>query len=389
MLSSLPKIFDKNFVVGFLLPALLAIVAVTWSFPGLGVLAPVRSLSESPKLFGDLTYSALITLVLAIFLMTTNDTQYKIFEGYFPPISWFPPLRWWQRFRFRQQLRQYNNIKRDWLAAINGHEEFPDAQKLQYERLRSILIFYYPTYENEVMMTTFGNIIRSFEVYPREIYGVDSVHVWSRLASVISKEFAVIVDDARAQTDCFVNLTTLSILVALASVVTAILSTEWRPIELKSFTIQSAGDLLAHPGPRHAAAAVAGVAVAAIAYWRACVSAMTWGTLVRSAFDCFLPALVRQLGYALPPTMPERKKFWTEFSVLIAFQEPMSPDWPIIAETAQASREVTKPPETGPEDREKKIEQGDMASVGPSEPSATLGQERTDTESMGDTLAAQ
>ena len=81
-LGSLPKILDKNFVIGFFLPALLAVVAVAWAFPRLGVLAPVRSLSASDKSVGDLIYLVLLVFVMAIFLMTANDTQYRMLEGY-------------------------------------------------------------------------------------------------------------------------------------------------------------------------------------------------------------------------------------------------------------------------------------------------------------------
>jgi hypothetical protein len=342
MLSSLPKIFDKNFVVGFLLPALLAIVAAAWAFPSLGIFDPIRSLSNSQTLFGDLTYSALLAFVLAIFLMTANDTLYKILEGYFPPVSWFLPLRWWHRSRFRAKQKNFKKLRCAWLTAITENEEFPEKSKQKYEALRSSLVFYYPNLEGEVMTTRFGNIIRSMEVYPREVHGVDSVHVWTRLASVIPKEYTSIIDDARAQTDCFVNLTILSTVFSIIALIAVCLTSDWHPIPAWSaLTVGSLANLFEHSGPRHVATAALGVVVGIIAYWRACVSAVAWGDWVRSAFDCFLPALINQLGYALPPTMAERKKFWTEFSILIAFQEPMEDNWPI----AKAPGESVELPE--------------------------------------------
>ena len=50
MLSSLPKLLDKNFVVGFFLPGLLAVFATAWAFPNLTVFDPIRSLAitETP-----------------------------------------------------------------------------------------------------------------------------------------------------------------------------------------------------------------------------------------------------------------------------------------------------------------------------------------------------
>src|SRR5271155_3170324 len=51
----------------------------------------------------------------------------------------------------------------------------------------------------------FGNIIRAFEVYPRQVYEADSGNIWPRLASVMSKDFSALQDDARAQVDFFVR----------------------------------------------------------------------------------------------------------------------------------------------------------------------------------------
>ena len=56
MAGGLPKLLDKAFAIGFLAPALLAVLAVAWIFPGLTVLDPVRNLSASEKSLTDLTY---------------------------------------------------------------------------------------------------------------------------------------------------------------------------------------------------------------------------------------------------------------------------------------------------------------------------------------------
>jgi hypothetical protein len=79
MLSSLPKLLDKNFVVGFFLPGLLAVFATAWAFLNLAVFDPIRSLVVTEKIVGNLTYVALITSVLSILLMAANHIQYRLY----------------------------------------------------------------------------------------------------------------------------------------------------------------------------------------------------------------------------------------------------------------------------------------------------------------------
>jgi hypothetical protein len=187
--GSLPKLFDKNFVIGFYLPTLLAVIASAWAFPSVPLLDKVRSLEASEKVLGDLTYLAVIVWVLAIVLMSFNQFQYRFLEGYLPPVSWLPPLRWWHRWRFRRLKTKYKNMMNEWQEKVNkGQDISPKGQRRAAYLLRRRKTNYSST-EAEIMPTRFGNTIRSFEVYPRELYCADPIAVWPRLATVIPKEF--------------------------------------------------------------------------------------------------------------------------------------------------------------------------------------------------------
>jgi len=324
MLGSVSKLFDKNFVIGFYLPALAAVVAIAWAFPDFALLSPVRSLTASEKTLGDLTYVALVAWVFAILLMASNHAQYRLLEGYLPPVAWLRPLLCWHRFRFRRLKGELDMLKTKWQEAVNQGEDFPQQKQDRVTYLSAWLSVHYPSKEGDVMPTRFGNTIRSFEVYPRDVYGVDGVSVWLRLASVIPKDYASLVEDARAEVDFFVNTSNLAILFVILSLAGAVHDARWqyRPI-------------LGPVGLCYLHVAAIGVVIAAVAYYSAAARAMAWGDLVRSAFDCYLLSLIKQLGFAVPSNEKERHEFWTQFSRLIVYKQPMTPDrWPLASESA-------------------------------------------------------
>lgn len=329
MLSSLPKLFDKSFVIGFFFPALIALIAVAWIFPNISLLDPVRTLALSEKTFSDLTYLASIVWVTAILLMSLNITLYRMLEGYLPPLSWMRPLLWWHRRRFARLKAEYDTLLTSWNKATDNDRPFPDSEQRRISVLRTELLSRYPRNQSEFLPTCFGNVIRSFEVYPREMYGVDSVPVWARLASVIPKDFAGFIDDARAQVDCFVNLAYLAVLIAVASLACTVYETIYSELPT--------GSIFEADSYRHLVVPVAAVAFGVVAYRWAIMRVTAWGDLVKSAFDCYLPALIKQLGFAVPPTDAERRDFWREFSACITYEQPMTADkWRLAGESGSA-----------------------------------------------------
>jgi len=51
-----------------------------------------------------------------------------------------------------------------------------------------------------------------------------------------------------------------------------------------------------------------------LAYQLAASAIYGWGASVSAAFDCYLPALAKQLGYDLPSSDADRRKIWTDVS---------------------------------------------------------------------------
>jgi hypothetical protein len=122
-----------------------------------------------------------------------------------------------------------------------------------------------------------------------------------------------LISDAKSQVDFFVNIALLSAIFAVAS---------WIRFGMDMFATRS----VAWP-PNGGALVWGGVAAFATAYcsyrW-AIVQVAPWGDLVKSAFDLYLPALGKQIGYALPPKESGRFAFWLAFSKLALYRRQLA-----------------------------------------------------------------
>jgi hypothetical protein len=102
----------------------------------------------------------------------------------------------------------------------------------------------------------------------------------------------------------------LSAIVSLLGFVRAAYSGSWRDMDLH--TVGSVHVWLFW---------TAGGALASYLFYRRAVAIVpTWGDLVMSTFDCYLPALAQQLGFELPTTEVARRKFWTTFSQQVTYR---------------------------------------------------------------------
>lgn len=298
MLSSVAKLADKTFVIGFLLPALLAASAgikvfgcPTW-FDALCNTKP-----ESP--FESLTYLALGVWFLAVLLLAVNYMAYRLLEGYLPPVSWLRLVRAYHEDRFATLTAVC-----DRLEAAGNMTEFGAVKR---ELLAS-----YPTDAAFVLPTAFGNRIRAFESYATTVYKADSIPTWSRLSAVVPPAFQAAIGDAHAQVDFFVNTLLLAVVIAATALTRFALS----------FAEPRTGALPADTQQLLIVAAVA-LAVAILAYRWAVNQIGAWGELVKSAFDCYLPALATQLGYVLPDSESERREFWVDITELFLYNYPV------------------------------------------------------------------
>jgi hypothetical protein len=137
-----------------------------------------------------------------LFLQLINIYLIKLLEGYEEPIKSWPGLKEKQEAAFDaldgrlQEL--WNKIKAGQYLSEDEEIEF-EQKSIEFHKT-------FPAKRSLLLSTKFGNAIRAFEQYGNEIYGADSVTLWSHLSAVVPKDFASAIGDAKAQVDSLVNL---------------------------------------------------------------------------------------------------------------------------------------------------------------------------------------
>jgi hypothetical protein len=226
MFNSLSKLADKSFVLGFFLPAFIctvAIVALTRDLPPLD--AFLRDWTQQ-KTFANLTVTLLAIWTSSVLLMAGSHWMYRVLEGYAWPLnSKFLRERQLERRKsHREKMRQaYQTIARtssssetDMAAdadadAARERDRLEDEVRFAYMRLRRESLLEYPEQRELVLPTRFGNVLRAFEMYAGNVYGVESIHAWPRLLAVVPSEYQTALADARARRflrECGVPLST-------------------------------------------------------------------------------------------------------------------------------------------------------------------------------------
>jgi hypothetical protein len=187
--------------------------------------------------------------------------------------------------------------------------------------------------------TAFGNAIKAFEVYPRDVYGADGPPIWPRLTTVIPKDFLDQVQDVRSQIDFLVNTCFFSALIAGAALTAMLLEVPWGTL-LNPDIGEPHLFLRTVSWTKCTWAFIASVVSWGCYRW-AVTRVPAWGDLVMTAFDCYLLDLAAKLGFAPPSTNDGRTAFWTSFSQMLVYRRDpdgrlpfLVEDWPRVVQNA-------------------------------------------------------
>lgn len=324
MLATLPKLADRNFIIGFLLPILLGALATLFLFRDTDAAQSILVAVLRDTTLSDLTLIAVAVWTGATLLALLNYHFYRILEGYAGPL--------------KQEMGRQCRLTEHTAELAFLRQEPPEtasaAVRSAYYDRRAAFNLRFPRREDLVLPTRFGNVIRAFESYPERVYGADSIPIWPRLQAVLPKDFAGMIADARAQVDFFVNLVVLGLLIGVVAIVRLLINqyfvqycarpdgTGFAYCALHGWNdARFRWDLLVWSS--------ASFAVARTCYKLAVDRAIAWGIYVRSAFDLYLPVLASQLGYDVPLTNEGRIRFWRAVNSLFLYGAPINDQtWP-------------------------------------------------------------
>ena len=308
MFATLSNLVDRNFVLAFVLPTLIGSVCVLLLLGD--ILPPALQVTALTTMddFAKLTTLVLILWSLAVLLSVFSNPIYQLLEGY------WGPLRTAGRLCAKQ--RAFDTV----LAGIERTQD----RLTRNEAVRRFRANW-PPRRDLVLPTRFGNVIRAFENYANRVYGPDGIATWPRLFGVLPVSLTDAIEAARAQVSFFVNLC------LMASVVAAVALTRGAFDLLHWAQITSQWDQL--PRTNLIVAALSLIATRAL-YEAAIAQAYGWGSLVMAAFDLYLPALAKQLGYGLGKTTADRRSFWRTLNGVFLHHQEIDPTkWPAAGDT--------------------------------------------------------
>ncbi len=167
MISTLSNLADRNFVLGFLLPVILAGLAILGLFQDLPQIAAIWTAVANADDFAKLTLLVLALWTVAVLLLAFNHALYRLLEGYWGPFLW---IGWF----VQRQQKAFDDAQSD-RAALRAKADTDTDERRKYVTATRIFHQSFPGKRHLVLPTRFGNVIRAFETYSLDVYGVDSI----------------------------------------------------------------------------------------------------------------------------------------------------------------------------------------------------------------------
>lgn len=305
MFSDLAKIFSRDFLVGFFLPSMIFIAANALMFilfDPLPIPVTVQSLKQVESVW-LVSGTVFIAWLLAILLLSANRALVRWLEGY--DILEKTPLKWLQEKRFDDLIAKIGSVQQKYIQEqARGHVS--RETRREYQRLLMMRRTHFPSEREYLLPTRLGNVIRAFETYSKEMYGLDAIPGWTRIIAVVPKDYRETIADARAQFDFALNLVWLS-LIALIEYGTLAWLTGRAPMPIIPLLL---------------------VFATWLSYEFAISGAAEWGETVKTVFDLYRNDLLKQMGFDPPKNRDEERDYWAKISRSFLYWEKV--DLPML-----------------------------------------------------------
>jgi len=301
MFADFVKAFDRNYIIAYLFPVL---VFITMTYEIVSTFYPnalsgiIYSDTASQFEIMDLLWKGaiifIITMFISIIMMIINLELIRFLEGY-SSIG--------KEILLPRQIRKFEDIqnkltkaKKDRDDEVNEKGLASDETRRIYRELKSKYRNNFPPRKEYLLGTEFGNVIRSFELYPMEMYGIDSIAIWDRITCLVPKEHIDYLGDAKASVDFAINIFYLVTIVLIEYIILVIITR----------CISQAICLWWIP--------ILAMILVFFAYRSAISSARKWGLAVKSVFDVYRYDLLKKMSINIPKTPKEEKEIWRELN---------------------------------------------------------------------------
>jgi len=193
-LTAITGVLSRYFIVGFFMPAYVALVGL-WLSASRGFIPNTFARhSETTQLL----ILGGVALVVALLLSGLSYPLTRTAEGY-PLLG----LRRWPVLRLvpRTAIALQGRARRR-LEVIRNDTRRPDAERARaYAQLDKL----FPCDPNRLLPTRLGNAMRAYEGHSNVRWGLDGVTIWPRIAALLSAEESDLLTDAEIDLRVFLN----------------------------------------------------------------------------------------------------------------------------------------------------------------------------------------
>lgn len=201
------------------------------------------------------------------------------------------------------QIKKIENkyIVEDMLDA-DRREKIDNIRKLWEDKRDSLIVKRSNSFPpSELMSTTFGNIIKAWEYYPKDRYNIDAVYLWPRMFSILKdKNFLQTIQNEKITLDFLANTGFVFIIFFLEFV----------------FVLFKSGE-----GYQFLLGGGLSILTTCLLFYAANAAARDWGTLVCSAFDLYRYDLYEALylPHLKSKDIDDEKAMWGSISEFIIY----------------------------------------------------------------------
>ena len=285
--------FDRRFVIAHWMPALTGL-GLALGLAGL-LLGPRDTFhwwtgrSETAQAIMGL--AGLLGVTLLAFLLDALTTPLvRLYEGYWPEGK----LSRWARGGQQKVLAEAKNTIKETRA--KGEKATP-GEKRAGAHAYHLRYYNFPRNAGKLKPTQLGNVLSAAEEYPLQMYSLDAVIWWPRMATSLPEAFSAQIDAALTPMLALLNLSTVFITAALGGTL-AVLPTgnPWwvMPIIL-----------------------VAGLMLARLCYGASVSQAIGYAQMIRVAFDLYRHKALEQMRIPVPDNLVAERRLWTALNTWV------------------------------------------------------------------------